>query len=116
MIVKYTPIKKRSLLNIIASVITSAILMVLTSNLATQYMARELRYVRALGEPSGWLNGKPYYAPLKSWQWLSSLISDGVYSQKIVIHPILILLAGFVLSIFLIYLGSRKQRVRVEIY
>jgi len=98
-----------SLPQILAGIFMALITMILASNLATQYMAQGLHYAPALGDPMTWIDGKPYYAPYKSWEWIFLLLDGGVRS-KTVLYSLLILLSGvFTGAAFLFFAFSRKR-------
>ena len=99
---------KRSIPRILAGVVVAVIIMILVSNVATQYVAQELGYPRSLGAPLRWIDNRPYYAPHKIWIWLFFLLqADGL--TRPVIHGALMLLGGGGVSGAIIYLAARKR-------
>jgi type IV secretion system protein VirD4 len=87
-----------------------------TSIITTQYMARSLNYARALGEPYI-LFGRAFYPPLKAWLWVYSLIASGSRSQFTLTWAAFLLLGlffGTAILVFSFFAGSRGTLANVH--
>jgi type IV secretion system protein VirD4 len=111
--------KSASVPRIAAGFLVAVIVIVLASNLATQYMAQALHYSPALGEPMTWvgefdksdrLGEKPYYAPHKVWRWLFLLLDAGAVTSEAVLCPLLILLTGILAAAAILCFACSRKR------
>jgi type IV secretion system protein VirD4 len=80
-----------------------------TSAVTTQYMAKSLNYAAGLGEPYR-IMGLPFYPPFRAWLWVYSLIASGSRSKFTLTWASFLLLGlffGTAILVFSFFAGSK---------
>lgn len=90
-------------------VFVAILVVTLTSSLATQFLAKVLKYSPALGAPMAFVQKIPFYAPFKAWGWTYHLISGGVQND-FVAYAAIILGLGVVMGVMFILFGFTRKR------
>ena len=73
---------KKSYMHLIRGGVGFAFVVLGTSIVTTQYMARSLNYAAVLGEPYI-IFGHPFYPPVKAWLWVYQLLVSGSRSRYV---------------------------------
>jgi type IV secretion system protein VirD4 len=80
-----------------------------TSAVTTQYMARALAYARGLGQPY-FIRGYPFYPPFKAYGWVYQLLVSGSWSRFTLTWAAFLLLGlffGTAILVFSFFAGSK---------
>jgi type IV secretion system protein VirD4 len=101
--------KKSTLKHIVRGGIGFVFVVIGTSAVVTQYMARSLNYAAALGRPY-LLFGRPFYPPVKAWLWVYQLLASGSRSRLTLAWASFLVLGiffGTAILVFSFFAGSR---------
>jgi type IV secretory pathway TraG/TraD family ATPase VirD4 len=100
---------KKSYTHLIRGGIGFAFVVLGTSIVTTQYMARSLNYTAALGMPY-MIMGRPFYPPVKAWLWVYQLLASGSRSKYTLTWASFLLLGlffGAAILVFSFFAGSK---------
>jgi type IV secretion system protein VirD4 len=101
--------KKTTLKHLIRGVAGFLFVVVGTSAVTTQYIARNLNYAAALGEPYI-LFGRVFYPPLKAWLWVYQLLAAGSRSRFTLAWVSFLLLGVFFGTAILVFSFFAESR------
>jgi type IV secretion system protein VirD4 len=108
--------KNTTLKHILRGGVGFVFVLVGTSLVTTQYMARSLNYAAALGKPYI-LSGHVFYPPLKAWLWVYTLMASGSRSRFTLTWSSFLLLGLFfaaAILVFSFFAGSRGTLANVH--
>jgi type IV secretion system protein VirD4 len=108
--------KKATLKHIVKGVVGFVFVVLGTSIVTTQYMARSLNYAAALGEPYI-IFKHAFYPPLRAWLWVYSLIASGSRSRFTLTWAAFLLIGlffGAAILAFSFFSGSRGTLANVH--
>jgi type IV secretory pathway TraG/TraD family ATPase VirD4 len=93
-------------------IFVTVVIMILISNVATQYLAQSLQYSPALGEPFFVTTGRTrFYLPHMAWIWLFHLIQGGVRNEAVT-NALLMLIGGVIVSAMMLCLACMPRQAK----